>query len=198
MHHLPEKLAAQNTRDKQDARVTADQLRPGDILLTSPRRDVGWIDRAYNEMSRRVQGTRFGHAALYVGDGRVVDARFLHGVKERSLGRVLRENHVVAAQPRVSDRQRERAVAFARSLVGAPYAAHQLARAALPNRAERQRLQGGAVERLRRQGVICSGLVAHAYDSIRFSQAAHHLVRPAEILQAKRVAVLGRLKREKK
>lgn len=179
-----------------DKTTTPSALRPGDILLTSPRKRDGWVDRVYGELSRRVQGTRYGHAALYVGDGRVIDARMVHGVKERALSSVLRNNDVVAVTPNVTERQRERAIDYARRTLGTRYSFATLMRAGLPGRGERSRLT--ARERLQRatSAGICSGLVANAYDTIHFSPAPHQLTRPGEILKARRVQLLGKLKRE--
>lgn len=183
---------SKNTRSVRDLRS---RLRAGDILLLAPRgKPKNLIWKAYRPVSQRIQGTDYGHSALYVGDGKVIDSRILKGTKVRSLSAVARQSRVLALSPKVSDRSREEAVRFARESIDSPYSVAGVLRAGLPFRGKRGRLPSQEELRQKAQGSgICSGLVAYAYKRLKFSDSSRDLVRPAEILRSGRLEVVGRL-----
>ena len=174
------------------------RLRAGDILLMAPRgKPKGLIWKTYRPISQRIQGTDYGHSALYVGDGKVIDSRILKGTKVRSLSAVVRQSRVLALSPRVSERSREEAVRFAEESLNSPYSTTGILRAALPFRGKRGKVPNKyELRKKATEAGICSGLVANAYRRLKFSDSSRDLTRPGEILQSGRLDVVGRLGRK--
>lgn len=174
------------------------KLKPGDILLTAPRGESkGLVWKMYRPISQKIQGTDYGHSALYVGNGKVVDARIGHGTKERSLSSVVRSNRVIALSPEVSATSRKEAVDFAKKSIGSPYSMVAILRAALPFRGKREtRVTKKMLYEKAVGSGICSGLVAYAYPNLKFSKSSRDLTRPAEILRSGRMKVVGHLGRK--
>lgn len=181
------KVAAASGMTYQDF---VDKLRPGDIVFTSDKKPAKHpVRRAFKYLSRKIQGTDHDHAALYVGNGKIVDALIRGGVRERSLRAEARVSHLMAYAPKASEKQRQKAVEFARQAVGTPYSFLRVLRAATPFRGARpEKVEGRAGE-----AVICSGLVANAYSGVSFSDKHPALVRPVELMRSKRVELVGRL-----
>ena len=180
-----------------DIRRLKRKLRPGDILLTAPRREVrGVVERLFRPISQMIQGTEYGHSAIYVGNGKVVDARIGLGVKERSLSGMSRTHRILALAPEVSESTRKKAVEFAKKSVGAAYSVSDLLAAPLPFRRRRARVGEKALAKRVHESGICSGLVAYAYSRLKFSNSSRDLTRPSEILRSNRLKVVGRLGRK--
>lgn len=174
------------------------RLRPGDILLTAPRgnpKNLIW--KLYRPISQKIQGTDYGHSALYVGGGKVIDARIGAGTKVRTLTSVARQSRILALSPQVSEQSRKEAVRFAKESLDSPYSTANILRAALPFRGKRGTLP--SKDELRQKALdsgICSGLVAYAYKRLKFSNSSRDLTRPGEILRSGKLEVVGRLGRQ--
>lgn len=184
-------------RSLKSVRSLKRKLTPGDILLTAPRgKPKGLIWKLYRPISQKIQGTDYGHSALYIGDGKVVDARIGKGTKERTLSSVARQNRILALSPKVSERERKEAVEFAKDSLHSPYSTVGILRAAFPFRGKRGHLP--SKDELRQKALdsgICSGLVAYAYKRLKFSDSSRDLTRPGEILRSGKLEVVGRLGR---
>lgn len=196
-----QKLAGAEPGPKKSVGSTEElkrRLRPGDILLTAPRgKPKNLIWRLYRPVSQKIQGTDYGHSALYVGGGKVVDARIGQGTKVRTLASVARQSRILALSPKVTNKERREAIRFAKESLGSPYSTLGVLRAGLPFRGKRGRLP--SPEELRqksRDSGICSGLVAYAYKRLKFSNSSRDLTRPGEILRSGKLEVVGRLGRK--
>jgi cell wall-associated NlpC family hydrolase len=150
----------------------------------------------YRPISQKIQGTEYGHSALYVGGGKVIDARG-GGTKTRTLASVARQSRILALSPKVTNEERREAVRFAKESLGSPYNILGALRAGTPFRGKRGRLPSR--KELRQKALdsgICSGLVAYAYKRLKFSNSSRDLTRPGEILRSGKLEVVGRLGRK--
>jgi hypothetical protein len=167
------------------------KLRPGDIVNTDPRALRG-PGRVFKGISRVVQGTRFGHSALYAGQGQVIESRG-HTVVKRPLSDLARCNRLVAVSPKnVSPEDRQRAVAFLNKNVGndalrvtlGGLVAHGLKPTLL------SRAHEGARQQLDR--ALCSSLIANAYAKLPFNPKRRIAdTRPVDLLKSEHVKVVG-------
>lgn len=157
------------------------KLQPGDIIFTAPdrKRIPAWARHIYKPISKLVQGTDYGHTAIYVGDGNVVDARMGRTAVQSSLKQMLNHNNVVAFRPKVSPAEKKQAIEYASSQVGTPFSLRSLIRAATPIRGKRRGNKPEMDNKL-----ICSALVANAYSKRKFSPAARLYTRPSEIMNS--------------
>lgn len=95
--------------------ITVDSLVPGDILLSSS-------PQATSSVIRLGTFSTVSHSALYVGDGRLVEA-VGGGIRVRPLGLSLVEGDTIVAYrvPELTATHRDHLVSFALSKVGQPY-----------------------------------------------------------------------------
>ncbi len=178
----------------KDAFVGEDVLRPGDILLTSM---PGFTAAAIEFLTI----APVSHTALYIGDGRVVDA-VRAGVQERSIDQVIAEESVVLVlrYPDLTETQARRIRAYARRKVGAgfnffgitvqiPYTVGRRA-CELPFLAEVIRdaciRTMGVLSKLasKEDRLFCSQLVLQAYQhaGVPLTDADPRIISPADIL----------------
>jgi hypothetical protein len=99
----------------KDAFVGPEALQPGDILLTST---PGFAAAGIELLTIGA----VSHAAVYIGDGRIVEA-VRSGVRERSIDRVIREESLalVLRYPGLSEPQSRRIRAYAMQKIGAGF-----------------------------------------------------------------------------
>lgn len=97
-----------------DAQLIHAFAEPGDIILSS--------DKSlplYSALSKVALGSDFGHASLYIGDGRIIQSG-PGGVEESPL--FDRGTHFTLIKPEYQNEEdREKAVAYAKDMVGKPY-----------------------------------------------------------------------------
>lgn len=95
--------------------LSQSDLRPGDILLSTGSATVSGVIRAGT-------GSRFSHAALYVGNGEIIEA-IGEGVVRQSLDRAMRDDTLVCVYRRIqmSDAQAQQVIRYASAQVGKPY-----------------------------------------------------------------------------
>lgn len=166
------------------------KLKPGDILLT----------RAVHPtiMSRIVsgaQGTQFGHSAMYIGDGKVIDTRnHGKGVFKTSLNEVYKKwgggRDIKAVSPKATAKQRTRAVTRAKQMLGTPYHAMGAFRLLAP---VRKTTENPGVD-FKPKKVICSEVIARAYPHLNFADKRPEHVRPVDIAKSTAVKPIALLK----
>lgn len=90
-------------------------LRPADILLSTG-------DAAVSAVIRAGSGSRFSHAALYIGGGEIIEA-IGEGVVRQSLARAMGDDTLVSVyrRLRMSDAQAQQIIRYASTQVGRPY-----------------------------------------------------------------------------
>ncbi len=95
--------------------LTVNDLRPADILLSTG-------DAAASSAIRFGTGSRFSHAALYAGNGEIIEA-IGEGVVRQSLARAMRDDTLVCVYWRIgmSDAQAGQAIRYATVQIGKPY-----------------------------------------------------------------------------
>jgi len=178
----------------KNAFVSADQLRPGDILLTS----MPGIAAAGIEL---LTSAPVSHAAVYIGKGRVIEA-VRSGVRTRSIEQIMTEESIalVLRYPGLSDAQAQRIREYAQHKLGAsfsffgvtvqaPYSitrkACELPLVASPLRDACIRAMGvfSQLAETERQ-LFCSQLVLQAYRSagVPLTDADPRIVSPGDIL----------------
>lgn len=133
-------------------------MRPGDVILASPRtRRLSLVALLYRLLLR----SRYVHAMLYVGGGRLIHTTWRHGVVEGPLPRsVFRaERYRVYRAPGLDAAERRAVVARARERLGTPLDRRGLI-TNVPSRLLGLRHPLAGVERSR---LWCSKLIAEAY-----------------------------------
>jgi cell wall-associated NlpC family hydrolase len=157
-----------------------EKLKPGDILLT----------RAVHQslMSKIISGVQhsdFGHSALYIGNGRVIDTRNRgEGVIQTSLSEVYKKwggggRDIRAYAPSATAEQRDQAIARAKELLGTPYNTLGAVRLLLPA-AKNKGIEPGKPKK-----VICSELIARAYPDLPFAAGKNRAhVLPVDIAKS--------------
>lgn len=102
------------------------QLQPGDVLLCRGNTEGVSLSAYISSEIAAATSSPYTHAALYLGDGQIVDARVLQGIRVRRLTELLASTQYIAAmrQPGLWDPVRiARLKAFAKTLdeLGAKY-----------------------------------------------------------------------------
>jgi uncharacterized protein YycO len=160
-------------------------LKPGDLVFSAPHRKTsgGFMGKVFKPLSRKIQGTDFGHTAMYVGDGKIIDTRIERSAKAEPLSNLTRRNNVVAVRPKgATAGERKKAVEYMRSKVGVPYSKTALLRAATPFQGK---FKGKGPEES--NAAMCSGLAANAYSKRKFAPVSRKYIRPSQILASKQV-----------
>lgn len=191
---LAEIAPVEKARELHAAKSSTDltkKLKPGDLLFTAPdKKGYSLFSKIYKPISRSLQGTDFGHAAVYVGKGKIIDARMGREVKKIPLADLAKNNDIVAVTPKATTAQRKKAVEYAHASLGKKFSLGGILRSATPFRGKRQ---GEAPEQS--ASLICSGLAANAYSDLKFSDKSRLYTRPSEILTSKLVKPVGTLER---
>ena len=172
-------------------------LRPGDLLITKPRKTKGLVDKAVRVALVGFQGTPWTHVAMYAGNGRVIDANQTPwrgydtpGIRNISMKTFSDTYKARALRVRASASEKKDAVEFSKKQVGKEFNTAGLLRLALPT-------WGEAKQRLRdenKDSLFCSEMVANAYPNVSFRNRKTHHVRPVDIAisaNTKRVAELA-------
>ena len=108
------KAASKNTHEKG--------LEPGDILVVSMVEGTAKnpVDKLFEAGTRAVQGG-LTHAAIYVGNGHVVESRVGEGVTHKPFHEAMKGHSFVALRPRLHKNMRGQAAQFAKEQVGKGY-----------------------------------------------------------------------------
>jgi uncharacterized protein YycO len=113
------KLRHEQRKFESAQRIGSNELRPGDMILCNGEGGVFSMRSAI----KGVSASKFTHAALYVGNGQVIDATDCYGVKQRSLNEVMgtQTEVYVLRNARLTDAQRTAVVEAAQKFVGGSY-----------------------------------------------------------------------------
>lgn len=159
-------------------------MEPGDILLTTLAAPKGVKGAVFRGLSNIFQG-KYGHTALYAGNGRVYDTRFGQGSKLVSLSDAAKGKDVMVLRPLVSDERKKKALAAAHRTLGAPYAGgggmftRMILSRALPVSPSKKKAYKDI-----RDGLICSRMITRAYGDTSFGLKRHpEMVSPSEFLK---------------
>jgi uncharacterized protein YycO len=156
-------------------------LRPGDILVTKPKNLKGLHHKMFRPLLKAFQGTEYTHAALYVGDGKIVDSGLWKGkakVTKVGLKNYIDRYNVKVLRVREATKSEIKdAVDYAKGEVGKPFSTLKMLRLALPTgstKLPRSRQELGKL--------FCSELVANAYPEQNFAAGKHiQHVRPVDL-----------------
>lgn len=167
------------------------QLKPGDILLTRAVKPT-----IMSRLVSAVQGSEYGHASLYAGNGQVVDTRVNEGVFKTRLSEVYNKwgggRDIRVYRPAVSDEDRAKAVEKAKSYVGTPYDRLGALRLVLPA------AKNKGVDAGKRTALICSQLITQAYPDLNVALKKHRdHVMPVDIAKSPLTKLVAELKLEK-
>lgn len=102
-----------------------EELEPGDILLMSSMKIPGTINRIIRAGSTATQAG-LNHAAVYVGNGKIVEGRANRGIKELSLTKGTKGLSYTVVRPNLPRRVRNRAASIAKKQVGKEYSSKDL------------------------------------------------------------------------
>lgn len=163
--------------------ITQRDMKAGDVIFTSPDKNKipTLLRYTFKPVSRIIQGTDYGHAAIYVGSGNAVDARMGAKVKEVPISKLTKSHRMIVLRPDVPDEEKKDAVDFAKSRVGKKYSLLNLLRSATPWRGDREKDYPVPSDKAK---MICSALVANAYHRRKFSDKSRDITRPSEILKS--------------
>lgn len=140
-------------------------LRPGDVLLVDGNRRVSVAIKYLTQST-------WSHAALYVGDG-LVEADVVEGVRAVPLSEYRNFNTRICRPVGLGDEDREAVIRYATGRIGLKYdlkniidlLRYLLPTPPVPTRWRRRMLQLGSGDPTR---AICSGLIAQAFQSVRY------------------------------
>lgn len=160
-----QKIAAEGT-EGEDLSAWKEKLLPGDILLGYVRKP-GVYAKAMNAINSHFQdGTKYPHAALYAGDGKVIDTHPVGGVHVDTLDQWGGEYAFRALRVKTDQAMRDQAVDYAKEQIGKPYSSLHAIRMAFPaitkeKKRERQKDL---------KSCICSQVIANAYHEVPFAK----------------------------
>ena len=163
-------------------------LQKGDILLTGPRQRRG-VQHVFTPVSELVQGTHYGHAALYAGNGQVIDHDLAHGTYIKGMDEILTNNDVMAVRPNTTPRKRAEAVRWAQRRQGHPYSMKSLfTDSVYPDFISEKQPD----KNLDDKEYVCSGVVASAYRDIGRFNPRRSVVgtRPSDIAASDKTTMI--------
>lgn len=166
------------------------RLEPGDVLVTTFGASPRWHSRMFKRLAPLVTGS-YGHTGLYAGDGRVIEVvAGREGTREIDFSDMANRVNVKAFRPNLPKEDREQAVEFARSNLGAPY--RNLA--VLESAAEA--LAPGFLRRIRNvkdpetRAFLCTELVDGAYGG-KLRNSAYNIPLAVDFMDPEKVQYVG-------
>ena len=157
-------------------------LRKGDILVMSlqPAKDPSHIDKFFDRGTKAVQGG-LTHAAMYVGNGQIVESRIGEGVKLKHVDVALKGKSFVALRPKLAPSTRRRAAKFVKAQVGKPYDQVGLIKTTvgmfLPESVTKRLDYSTSKDR---EAWVCANLITAAYDRARLT-SIKGILAPADL-----------------
>jgi hypothetical protein len=166
----------------QSSGVDSRGLKAGDVLVVSMQaaENPGSFNKVFRWGTQAVQGG-LTHAAIYVGNNKIVEARLGEGVTLKHVDDALQGKSFVALRPQLAPSTRKNAAEFAKKQVGKDYDDVGLAMAAvgalLPESAAKL-LDTGA--KRDRESWVCANLVTAAYAKARLT-TLRGILAPADL-----------------
>lgn len=151
-------------------------LKPGDIFVSGPEpikdKSLGArvFGRLYQKGYKLLQGEA-AHTGVYVGDGKIIEARYPSGVRHRRLSSALSRMNAEFIRPDASTAERTSVANKLKEMAtnkhdyayaSTPFFLKVVARLALPDGA----FDDSHKEDLERNKVMCSNLVSSAYEGV--------------------------------
>ena len=166
-------------------------LQPGDVLVTTKPGENTLKGRVVAKILEMAQRAPTYHAAIYAGDGKVIQAKGpggTHAVVETPLEEFHDHYKYKALRVNASPEEKQDAVRFAESAVGKKYDTLGLAKTLIP---------GGSTKKWRvsqrnQDAFFCSSLVAAAYPSKAFMGRTVNNTRPVDLLKSKSTSLVGK------
>lgn len=172
------------------------KLQPGDIVLTKANdaqtETFGLGKDLWSSISKLFnKGNEWGHAGLYMGNGKVIhmyDKLYQNRFGQEKSVRIHqlralanKQRDMLVLRPDVTEKQKQRALQRARMLIGAEYGNWSLLRTGLfPGKSDINQVP---------EKVICSAVPAYAYPNINFREGAgYEYVRPADFFDNPRLS----------
>lgn len=168
----------------------SEELKPGDILLGHRRANTGPADWMTAKVIEKVQGTPFGHAAMYVGNGQVVHAhRTLPkpGVTVFPLDKFQRLYDYRAYRVNLPPKVRQEAADFVRNAVGKDYSVAKMYGSVIPRDEQDPK---NRVKARANSEFMCSELIAAAYPSRVFEGHTVESTKPVDLAKSTNTRLL--------
>ena len=172
-------------------------LEPGDILLGHRRAHTGPSDWLTASVIEKVQGTPYGHAAMYVGGGQVVHAhRALPkaGVTTFPLKEFKELYDYKAYRVKADPEVRKDAVRFVRSALGKGFSLTDLVGSLVARKASGDETKKRMEARLKPE-FICSTLIAAAYPSHVFAKQSLESTKPVDLAKSNHTKLVAEFKK---
>ncbi len=185
--------------------ISISSLKPADILLSTG-------DSTVSNVIRKGTGSRFSHAALYIGNGEVIEA-IGSGVVKQSLKSAMNDDTLVVVfrHNTISPSQAATAITYARAQVGKKYDASGAASSAsgspavilvgfimgpIGNIVTASLGVAKVANTINSEGSFyCSELVAHAYAKANCPlSASKSSITPKGVANSSKVSLIGNLK----
>jgi len=167
--------------------------KPGDIVFT---RAVE--PGLYSRLVSARQGSNFGHSALYLGGGKVIDTTIGDGVHFTTIDKLRkyeRGRDIRMVSPRVTDEERDAAISIAKSYIGTPYSMKELSGVLI--RAGKN-VHDKALDE-KKDALICSQLITRAYPDLNVAPDKYRdHVMPVDIDRSNATKRIGELMADKK
>ena len=178
------------------------ELEPGDILLMSSMKVPGTINSMIRAGSTATQAG-LNHAAVYVGNGKIVEGRINRGITELDLKRGTKNLSYTVVRPNLPRRIRKRAASIAKKQVGKEYSSKDLVQTGallgLVPDSLRSKLLSPSEETIDDANTMqCAALIAGAYQKAgkNITGTSFKYVAPVDLL-SKTDSVIVKMKKAK-
>lgn len=171
-------------------------LKPGDILLGHRKVLSGPSDWLTAKVIEKVQGTPFGHSAMYIGDGQVVHAHKSlpkPGVTKIPISKFQKLYDYRAYRVKATPKETADAVSFISDAVGREYSMKNLFKALFPEKAKPGEKAKRIAARLSPE-FMCSELIAAAYPGQVFAGKAVESTRPVDFARSSHTKLVTEVK----
>lgn len=179
------------------------KLEPGDIILASSIKVPGVMPTAVRRGSTATQGG-LNHAAIYVGDNKIVEGRIGRGVKELSLLKGTRKLNYTVVRPNLSKKVRQKAAVIAKRQIGKGYSGGDLVQTGaylglLPDSLRERVLSSSPKEDIDdKNSMQCAALVAGSYAKAgkNLTNLDYRYVAPVDLLSKTDSTIIKMKKRK--
>lgn len=177
-----------------------EDMQPGDIVSietgqTSTKKGPlhYLVGKTFEKGTQAMQGS-FSHTGIYVGGGKMVEARIGEGVTLKSFGDALKHKSFLVHRPKVDKRHRIRAAKFAKQQVGKDYDSLALVVTAgglaLPEFATRLIDKNVLRSPQEADKYTCSNLVQAAYEKAHLTGVGPRTVAPVDLRRSDKMQLV--------